>query len=62
MTQKTTFPLVWEISFSAISKVKLKLDCILSPKKSSCSEAQKVKLHGLHNTYVSTWCQPALGA
>lgn len=30
MTQKTTFPLVWEISFSAISKVKLKLDCILS--------------------------------
>lgn len=30
MTQKTTFPLVWEISFSAISKVKLKLKCILS--------------------------------
>ena len=21
-----------------------------------------MKLHGLHNTYVSTWCQPALGA
>ena len=56
-TQKTTFPLLWEISFSAISKVKLKFYCTLSHKKLYFSEAQKVKLCELYNnTYVSTWC------